>query len=248
MLEIKDVCAGYGKKQVLDCVSAGFARGKVTVIIGPNGCGKSTLLKTLTGILTPFSGERILDKTSLNKMSGKETAKKISYLAQDKSTPDMTVEQMVLHGRFPHLNYPRRYSAEDKEKAVSAMKTMKIENYAHHPISSLSGGIKQSAYIAMALCQDTDYILLDEPTTYLDIKNTLNLLQMLKTLAHRDKKGIIIVMHDLVLALKYSDKVIVLRDGKIRLSATPDEVYNSGIINDVFGVNLKKTDNAYYYE
>lgn len=239
MLEVKNICAGYGKNQVLTAATLNFEKGKITAIIGPNGCGKSTLLKTASGILNPISGQVIVDGHLLTEMSRKQTAQQIAYLPQGKTVPDMTVSQMVLHGRFPYLNYPRRYTREDRDIAFSAMKSMGIENYAEMPLSSLSGGMQQSVYIAMALCQNAEYILMDEPTTYLDISNSLKLMEMLTGLANCGK-GVAVVLHDLTLALEFADKIVVMQDGRTVVSGSSDEVYNSGIINDVFDVDLRR--------
>ena len=165
MLELKNIFAGYGNKNILNGITVSFEKGKLTSIIGVNGCGKSTLLKAIPGILPLSGGEIMIDGKNLRSMSRNEIAKKIAYLAQGKNTPDMTVEQMVLHGRFPYLSYPRRYSQADRDIAGTAMEAVGISSLADKPMCELSGGMKQNAYIAMALAQDTDYILLDEPTT-----------------------------------------------------------------------------------
>ena len=199
MLELKNISAGYGSKNVLSDITVSFEKGKLTSIIGVNGCGKSTLIKAILGILPLSGGKVIIDGCDLQSMSRNEIAKRIAYLAQGKNTPDMTVEQMVLHGRFPYLSYPRRYRKTDHEFARKAMETVGILHLADKPLYELSGGMRQNAYIAMALAQNTDYILLDEPTTYLDIAHQLDLMRILRGLADR-KKGIITVMHDLPLA------------------------------------------------
>ena len=186
MLELKNVYSGYEKNDILNGLCACFEKGKLTVIIGRNGCGKSTLLKTIMGIVS-YQGKISLDGTDISLMKRSECAKRISYLSQGRSIPDMTVGQMVLHGRFPYLKYPGRYSKADYEIARKAMRRMNIEELEHTPISSLSGGIRQNVYIAMALAQDTDYILLDEPTTYLDISHQLALMQTLRELAAEGK-------------------------------------------------------------
>ena len=196
MLEIKNVTAGYGKHTVLNDVSVAFEKGKLTSIIGVNGCGKSTLLKALLGILPLSSGEIVIDGKELCSMSRIEIARSVAYLAQGKNTPDMTVEQMVLHGRFPYLSYPRRYREADREIARKAMDAVGILHLADKSLYELSGGMRQTAYIAMAIAQDTDYILLDEPTTYLDIAHQLELMKLLRGLANSGK-GIVTVMHDL---------------------------------------------------
>lgn len=239
MLELNRISAGYGKQTVLDGISVDFEKGKLTSIIGVNGCGKSTLLKAILGILPLSGGEITIDGENLLTMSRNEIAKKIAYLSQGKNTPDMTVEQMVLHGRFPYLSYPRRYSSHDREVAIKAMETVGVAEFAHKPLYSLSGGMRQNAYIAMALAQDTDYILLDEPTTYLDIAHQLELMRILRKLADSGK-GIVTVMHDLPLAFDFSDTLTVMNNGGIIACGTPSELCNLPIIEDIFGVKIKQ--------
>lgn len=248
MIEIKDLSFGYGKNHILKNFSACFEKGKLTSVIGTNGSGKSTLLKTIIGILTPNSGDIFVDGTSLSSLKCQDIAKRISYLAQGKNTPDMTAFQMVLHGRFPHLNYPRRYSQKDRDIAYDAINRMGITDYADKSMASLSGGMRQNVYIAMALAQDTDYILLDEPTTYLDISHQLHLMKTLKSLA-ADGKGIITVMHDLPMAFNFSDRIAVVSGGKAAVCDFPENVYEKGIINDIFGIDLNYSpeEKNYYY-
>lgn len=248
MLELKNVSAGYGRKTVLDNVNLSFEKGKLTGIIGVNGCGKSTLLKTIPGILPLSCGEIFIDGVFAQSMTKTEIAKKISYLAQNKNTPDMTVEQMVLHGRFPHLSYPRRYKDTDREIVRKSMDMVGISHLKDVPLCQLSGGMRQTAFIAMALAQDTDYILLDEPTTYLDICHQLQLMELLKKLA-RNGKGIITVMHDLPLAFDFSDTITAINNGTVIISETPDKISASPLIKEIFGVNIKiNSDNKFYYE
>ena len=250
MLEINNVYSGYDKKEILKDITVSVMKGKLTSVIGPNGCGKTTLLKTLSGIISPCSGDVKADNISLALMKRKEIARKISYLSQGKSTPDMTVMSLVLHGRFPHLNYPRRYSQRDLEMAEKSMEIMGIREYSQRALSTLSGGIRQAAYIAMALCQDSDFILMDEPNTFLDPANSIRLLRLFRDLKDNGK-GIVTVLHDLGLAFSYSDRVIVMNDGRVVMCDDTQKVYESGIINEVFGVKLKKaedSDTGYYYE
>lgn len=246
MIELRKVSAGYGKKQVLQDVSISFEKGKLISLIGPNGSGKSTLLKSIIGVIQPDVGEIIADKVSLATLKAKEIAKRIAFLAQGKSTPDMTVEQMVLHGRFPHLSYPRRYTQKDREIACVAMEQMEISNLAERTMASLSGGMRQNAYIAMALAQGTDYILLDEPTTYLDIAHQLELMRILKNLAEAGK-GVVIVMHDLPLAFNFSDEIVVLNEGKVMMQDVPKVVCDSGLVDTVFGIQLQRLDEQVGY-
>lgn len=240
MLEIKNVTAGYGKQPVLNGASATFEKGKLTSIIGVNGCGKSTLLKVILGILPMTDGIMEIDGKELSSLKRNEIAQRIAYLSQGKNTPDMTVMQMVLHGRFPYLSYPRRYTSRDREIAFSAMEKVGIADLAEKPLYSLSGGMRQNAYIAMALAQDTDYILLDEPTTYLDIAHQLDLMRILRELANSGK-GIVTVMHDLPLAFDFSDTLAVINNGTIATQATPGEIIDSHITQDIFGVKIKQT-------
>ncbi len=248
MLELKNISAGYGKQTILDGVTAAFEKGKLTSVIGVNGCGKSTLLKAALGILPISQGEITIDGQNLKFMSRNEIAKKTAYLSQGKNTPDMTVEQMVLHGRFPYLSYPRRYTSHDREVAQKAMEVVGVAELAHKLLYTLSGGMRQNAYLAMALAQDTDYILLDEPMTYLDIAHQLDLMKLLRTLADHGK-GIVAVMHDLPMAFDFSDEILVLKNGRTRIQAKPNEIYTSSAIQEVFNVQLVRhgEDEKYYY-
>jgi iron complex transport system ATP-binding protein len=249
MIKLENVCVSYGKRQVLHAVSAAFERGRVTAIIGANGCGKTTLLKTALGILPAFEGDVTVDGNALSAMSTHERAKKMAYLAQSRSLPRMTVEQLVLHGRYAHLAFPHVYSTHDKRTADAAIGRMGLTDVADRMLSELSGGMRQNAYIAMALSQSSDYILLDEPTTYLDIANRLQLMRTLRELAE-EGKGVVVVLHDLILALKYADEIAVMREGRVVLQAEPQEVFTSGALRDVFGVEIRSIadgDSMDYY-
>ena len=242
MIELKGITAGYGKHTVFTDVTATFEKGTVTGIIGVNGCGKSTLLKTILGIL-PSHGEITIDGRSLGDMSRKEIAQKAAYLSQGKATPDMTVAQLVLHGRFPHLNYPRHYTPQDHAIARCVMEQMGVADLAAAPLCTLSGGMRQNVYIAMALAQDTDYILLDEPTTYLDISHQLELMRVLRKLASSGK-GIVAVMHDLPMAFTYCDRILLLDGGKVLVQGTPQDVCSH--IEKVFGIGLVSGQHYHY--
>ena len=246
MLELKNISVGYGSKTVLEGTSVSFEKGKLSSIIGANGCGKSTMLKAALGILPLSSGEAFIDGIDIQTMARGEIAKSAAYLAQGKSTPDMTVEQMVLHGRFPYLSYPRRYKDADREIAKEAMMTVGISELAKMPLHELSGGMRQAAYIAMALAQDTDYILLDEPTTYLDISHQLELMRLLKRLADSGK-GIITVMHDLPLAFDFSDEIAVIHNGSVAIKAAPSDICTASVVKDVFGVHIGKMEQDKFY-
>lgn len=249
MLEAKNITAGYGKQNVIENATVAFEKGKFTSIIGVNGSGKSTLLKAMLGILPVTHGEAIIDGKPINTLKRNEIAKKLAYLAQGHIVPDMTVGQMVLHGRFPYLSYPCRYTAKDREIALSAMKKVHIEEFADKRLSSLSGGMRQCAYIAMALAQGTDYILLDEPTTYLDISHQLELMQILRGLAD-EGKGIIAVMHDLPMAFDFSDEIAIVNEKRIILKDTPHKLSSLSAIAEIFGVKIKfsEEENKFFYQ
>ena len=246
MIELSHISIGYGIKIILNDVSVAFEKGKLTSIIGANGCGKSTLLKTILRIIPSKSGNVTIDGDRLKEMSRNDIARRIAYLSQEKNTPDMTVEQLVLHGRFPHLSYPRRYTDQDRVIAVGVMEQMGIVEYAHKPLYSLSGGMKQNSYIAMALAQETDYILLDEPTTHLDIAHQLELMKILRSLADSGK-GIVAVMHDLPMAFTFSDKIILINDGRIVDDERPEKIYERNVIDKVFGIALDRSKDGRSY-
>ena len=249
MLELKNVCAGYGKKQILKDVSISFNKSELVTVIGPNGSGKSTMLKAAMGIIPLISGEVNIDGENTNALSRQQTAQKIAYLSQGKNVPDMTVGQLCLHGRFPHLSYPRRYSERDKSIVSVALEQLGIAELIDRPLSSRSGGMRQNAYIAMSLAQDTDYILLDEPTSYLDIAHQLELMKTVKKLT-KGGKGVATVLHDLPLAFAFSDKIAVMKDGKIIAEGTPQKIYNHPVIGEVFGVELDylEQEKSYRYK
>ena len=237
MIELKSVTAGYGTHTVLKDISTCFEKGKLTGIIGVNGCGKSTLLKAILNLLPLTGGEVTIDGTGVPNLNRRAIARKAAYLAQEKNTPDMTVEQMVLHGRFPYLEYPRRYTKQDRQIVQSAMEQMGIAPLAAKPLYILSGGMRQNAYIAMALAQSTEYILLDEPTTFLDIAHQFSLMKTLRNLADSGK-GIIAVMHDLPMAFTFSDRILFLHDGRVVCCDKPESICRQGMIEDIFGVSV----------
>ncbi len=247
MIELYNLSAGYNGNTVLSGITMSLSRGEIVSVVGRNGAGKSTLIKTVAGILPAIRGDVAVDGKKITEHKRRDLAKKVAYLSQGKNTPDMTVEQMVLHGRFPYLEYPRRYSASDKKIAADAMAAMGISELREREISSLSGGMKQNVYIAMALAQSAEYILLDEPTTYLDIANQLSLMKMLRSLADSGK-GIAVVMHDLPLAFSFSDKIAIIDGKKLASIDTPENICASGTVEKILGVPLIHSDGKYYYD
>ncbi len=250
MTELNALRAGYDGKEILHGVSLTFREGEVLALVGPNGCGKSTLLKTLVRLAPLFSGEILLDGERWEALRQDGIARKIAYLPQSRPVPDITVESMVLHGRFPYLHYPRRYRKEDILIAKQAMETMGISDLSESRMHQLSGGTRQKVYLAMAIAQDAGTVLLDEPTTYLDISHQLRLLEMTRELASRGK-AVVMVLHDLPLVMRWADRVAVLENGSLADLDAPEEVFARGTLDRVFGVKLSRfpteTGWQYYY-
>ena len=239
MLEIRNLSAGYPGNPVLKEISLTFPTGTVTVVAGPNGCGKSTLLKAMAGIL-PASGEILLNGENLCGLPGRLRARKLAFLPQNRRVPEITAGRLVLHGRFPYLTYPRQYRKTDYAAAEAAMEALRISHLAHRDLRSLSGGQQQKVYIAMALAQDTDAVLLDEPTAFLDISHQLQLMELAKSLAAKGKT-VVLVLHDLTLALEHADSLVILKNGAVRTVGTAEEIVRSGCLREVFGVDVGRT-------
>lgn len=250
MLEIKNLCAGYAGVGVLHDVSLSAPSGAITVIVGPNGCGKSTLLKSVAGIHEPTAGMIGLDGLDLRNLPPRELARQTAFLSQTRQIPQITVERLVLHGRFPYLTYPRRYRRADHEIARRAMETMGIADLSERYLDTLSGGQRQKVYIAMALAQDTPVVLMDEPTTYLDIAHQFRMMEQARLLADRGKM-VLLVLHDIALALKYADNIAVMHDGCILITGDPETVFESGCLETAFGVRVERVETSagwqYYY-
>ena len=238
MIKMINVCAGYAGEEVLHDINLEFEAGKVTVIVGPNGCGKSTLLKTIVKLNEYSNGTIMIGGENMNQYDSVSLARRVAYLPQNKRTPDITVLRMVLHGRFAYLKYPRRYRKEDYEIAMKALRWVGIEDLKDKNVSELSGGTQQKVYIAMALAQDTDTILLDEPTTYLDIAHQMKMMKLARVLADSGK-SVVMVLHDLAHGFQVADQMIILREGKVEICGSPEEVYKSGIVENVFEVGFK---------
>lgn len=239
MMEIKHISVAYGSVQVLFDVCAVFPSGKVTVIAGPNGSGKSTLLKAAANILKPLAGEVFVDGEQVSGMDLREAARRIAYLPQGRNVPDLTVERMVLHGRFPHMGFPRRYTQADREIVEEVLLETGLYEFRDRPVGTLSGGQRQKAYIAMALAQRSDVILLDEPTTFLDISHQLETVSMVRRLAEQGRT-VVMVLHDLPMAMEAADQILILSDGSLAAAGTGEEVFRQGIIPDVFQIRFDR--------
>ena len=235
MIKFHHVCAGYQGIEVLHDINLTLESGKVTVIVGPNGCGKSTLLKSLIRLNPHSTGNILVNGTKIEQYSSKTLAREIAYLPQNRNVPEITVLKMVLHGRFPYLSYPRRYKKEDIEKAREALHWAGIEQLAENNMSSLSGGTRQKVYIAMAIAQDTPIILMDEPTSFLDISHQLRLMELAKELASQGK-AVVLVLHDLALAMRTADVMVVMKEGRILQIGSPKEIYETDVLQKTFDV------------
>lgn len=250
MVELKNLCASYPHKEALQNVSLTFFPGKVTVLLGPNGCGKSTLLRAVLGFVDRTGGEVLADGVPVGTLSPKELARKIAYLPQSRPVPNISAYRMVLHGRFPYLGYPRCYRKEDHQAVKKALERVKADAFAQRLLPELSGGERQRVYLAMALAQDTQTILMDEPTTYLDVQHQMEVAALARQLAE-EGKAVVLVLHDLCMALRFADEIAVLSEGRLVKAGTPDEVYRSGVLKEVFGVDVCRAESEtswrYYY-
>ena len=251
MIELSHVSAGYGSKLVVEDISLELKSGQVLSLLGPNGSGKSTLLRTIAG-LHPLSGGQILvDGTPAKSLTRRQMAQKITYMPQSRTIPNITARKMVLHGRFPYLSYPRRYRKEDYDAARRAMERADAWELADSPVQSLSGGQRQKVYLAMAMAQETQTILMDEPTTYLDIQHQLNLMTVSQQLAQQGA-AVVLVLHDLCLALRFSDCCVLLQEGRMVQQGSPEEVFQSGALDKVFHARLCRVQTEggwrYYYD
>ena len=250
MIELKNLSAGYGGRDVVHGVSLAFTPGRVLALLGPNGCGKSTLLRTALGLNPKSGGEVLMDGAPLEALSPRERALKAAYLSQSRSTPNITAYKMVLHGRFPHLSYPRRYRKEDYEAVERALDWADAADVARRSMGELSGGQRQKVYLAMALAQEAPTLLMDEPTTFLDVGHQLEVMAAARRLA-KEGRAVVMVLHDLPLALRGADDAALLSEGRLAAYGTAEEVYRSGALDQVFGVALRRMETEsgwqYYY-
>lgn len=230
--------AAYGEKVIIEELSISIPIGQITTIIGPNGCGKSTFLKTLGRILGIKKGCIYLDGEDIHRLPTKELAKKLAILPQTPQAPDgLTVEELVSYGRFPYQKGLGRLSKEDKEVVAWAIEATGLSEFKEQATSDLSGGQRQRVWIAMALAQETEVILLDEPTTYLDLAYQLEILELLEALNKGHGCTILMVLHDLNMASKFADHMIAFREGKVIKAGTPYEVMNRETLKEVFEID-----------
>ncbi|MBK0421811.1 ABC transporter ATP-binding protein [Leucobacter sp. CSA2] len=237
-LEAQELSLSYGSHRIVENLDLRIAPGKITSIVGANGCGKSTLLKSLARLLRPTSGHVILDGVSLRQRPSREVARVLGLLPQSPIAPEgITVSDLVGRGRHPHQGAMSRWSARDYEAVASALEATHTSELADRSVDELSGGQRQRVWIAMALAQDTDILLLDEPTTHLDLTHQIEVLDLLTDLNRDRGTTVVMVLHDLGLAARYSEYLIALRAGGVAAAGTPAEVLSIETVRDVFGLD-----------
>ncbi|MFF3644616.1 ABC transporter ATP-binding protein [Streptomyces sp. NPDC002564] len=241
-LAARDVSVGYGSRTVIDGLDVAIPPGVITTIIGPNGCGKSTLLRTLTRLLKPTRGTVVLDGEDIDKLRTRDVAKKLGLLPQAPVAPEgLTVSDLVARGRHPHQSWLRQWSSDDADVVARALAMTGVSDLADRPVDSLSGGQRQRVWISMTLAQGTDLLLLDEPTTYLDLAHALDVLDLVDDL-HESGNTVVMVLHDLNLATRYSDNLIVMKEGSILAQGHPRDVITAELLYEAFGLRAKVVD------
>lgn len=236
-LEAKNLTISYGHKVALKEANIKIEQGKIVTIIGPNGSGKSTLLKSLSRYLKPCKGKINLNGVDISQLHNKKIAQEMAILPQEKLTSsDIRVEDLVSYGRYPHLRFGKRLSKKDKEIVQWAMEKTGLLDYKDRLITTLSGGEKQRAWIAMALAQKPKILLLDEPTTYLDISYQLEVLELVRELNNTLNLTVVMVLHDLNQAARYSDNIYVLNKGRVCHYGKPENIMETNLLKDIFRI------------
>ncbi|CDQ38597.1 MULTISPECIES: ABC transporter ATP-binding protein [Virgibacillus] len=237
MIDIDQVQVGYEDTIIIDKLSVSIPKNKITTIIGPNGCGKSTLLKGIARILKPKTGGIYLDGKRISQTSTQEIAKKMAILPQSAEAPSgLTVRDLVTYGRFPHQPRFGKLKKVDIEAIDWALESTGLTDLEKRPLEALSGGQRQRVWIAMALAQDTEVVILDEPTTYLDMSHQLDILELLEKLNREQNKTVVMVLHDLNHASRFSHHLIAMRDGELITQGSPHEVMAEENLRKVFHI------------
>ncbi|MEG0470949.1 MAG: ABC transporter ATP-binding protein [Solibacillus sp.] len=238
-MEMKEVIVSHdGTTRHLNGVSTVIPKGKITTIIGPNGCGKSTLLNVMSRNNRPLKGQARLENRDLIDYKPKDFAKKFAIVYQQNDIPsDLTVEKLVMYGRMPHASLFKKKSTEDDEAVTWALACTNLLGKRHNDLAALSGGERQRVWIAMALAQKSEMLCLDEPTTYLDIYYQLELLELVKQLNEQHGLTIVMVLHDINQAIRYSDHIVLMKAGEIIAEGAPRDVITKEVIKKVYGVN-----------
>jgi iron complex transport system ATP-binding protein len=234
----RNVVVGYGGVPVVKGVDLVVPAGKISALIGANACGKSTLLKAMARLLTPLSGEVVLNGLRLDKIPTRRLAQRLGLLPQSPVAPEgITVSDLVGRGRFPYRNFFQGFTKEDTQAVAEAMDVMEISALGDRAVDELSGGQRQRVWIAMALAQRTDILLLDEPTTFLDVAHQIEILDLLMALNRKNGTTILMVLHEINLAARYADCLFAMRDGKLAASGPPAQVLTEALAREVFGLD-----------
>lgn len=239
-LETQQLTLAYDGAPIIRNLSLVIPPQKITVLVGANGCGKSTLLRGLAKLLKPKSGIVYLDGKNISQLKATTVAKKLGMLTQSPVAPEgLTVRDLVAMGRYPHQSWLQQWSTEDEKKVAEALKITTIDELADRSLNSLSGGQRQRAWIAMVLAQDTDILLLDEPTTFLDLAHQVELLDLLDELQESQGKTIVMILHDLNLSCRYADYLVAIQQGKVYATGTPEQVMTEEMVRDVFNLECR---------
>ncbi|MEU5923024.1 ABC transporter ATP-binding protein [Streptomyces antimycoticus] len=236
-LTARELTLAYEDRTVVDGLDLAIPDGEVTVIVGPNACGKSTLLRALGRLLRPRGGAVLLDGTDLARIPTKKIARAVGLLPQTPVAPEaITVADLVSRGRQPHQHWWQQWSGEDERAVTDAMERTDVTALADRPVDELSGGQRQRVWIAMALAQETDLLLLDEPTTYLDISHQVEVLDLVRRLNHERGRTVVAVLHDLNQAARYADQLIAMKAGRIVARGRPGDIVTADLVHEVFGL------------
>ena len=239
-LEARSLTLGYAARDIVRDLDVRVPAGRITMIVGANACGKSTLLRGLARLLRPRDGAVLLDGRSIHDLPSRQVAQVLGLLPQTPVAPDgITVADLVGRGRYPHQGWFRRWNADDERAVTEALRATGTADLADRALDELSGGQRQRVWVAMALAQETDLLLLDEPTTFLDINHQVELLDLLTDLNRDAGRTIVAVLHDLNLACRYADHIIAMKQGRIVAEGIPAEVIDAAVVTDVFGLECE---------
>lgn len=242
-LAARGVRLGYGDRIIVDDLDLTIPTGVVTTVIGPNGCGKSTLLRSLARLLTPRAGTVLLDGHDITTMRSRDVARVLGLLPQAPTAPEgLTVADLVARGRHPHQSWFRQWSSTDEDEVGAALAHTGIADLGDRRLDELSGGQRQRAWISMALAQGTDILLLDEPTTYLDLAHSVDVLDLVDRLHSELGRTVVMILHDLNLAIRYSDHLVVMKSGRIVAAGAPAEVISVELLREVFDLDAAVID------